>query len=245
MFSFLSSEMVNFVNHLKWQTFLLYKNKVITISLIVTGFYALVFYLFRDYESIDKVLVALLLNDPAIIGFLFIGLAIIIEKKSQVLAAISVSPINRHIYIVTKVLSLSLLGSVCTLGLAYSAVGLNFIFFDMLIGSFIICMITTLLGVIIVAFTFEFLKFCLYSLPVILMFVNLPLLDYLGILELDYFKYISPIQPSLDILISSLGQTDGQAQDQSLAIEYVISLVWLVFIYGITYRLFNTRVLNV
>jgi fluoroquinolone transport system permease protein len=207
----------------------------------VTGFYAGVFYLFRDFNSIDKLLVALLLNDPAIIGFLFIGLAIIIEKKSQVLAAISISPINRHIYIATKVLSLSLLGSLCTLGLAYSAVGLNFNLLDMFVGSFIICMITTLLGVILVAFTLEFLKFFLYSLPLILVFVNLPLLDYLGVLELDYFKYISPIQPSLDILISAL----GDAQDQSLTSEYAVSLVWLIFVYASAYRLFNTRVLNV
>lgn len=233
--------MINFLNQLKWQTFLLYKNKVITISLVVTAFYVVVFYLFRDFGFIDKLLVALLLNDPAIIGFLFIGLAIIIEKKSQVLAAISVSPINRHIYIVSKVLSLSLLGSLCTFVLAYSAVGFNFYFFNMFIGSFTICMITTLLGVILVSFTFEFLKFCLYSLPIILLFVNLPLLDYLGVLELGNFKYISPIQPSLDILIGSL----QQSQEQSLTIEYLTSFVWLVIIYGLSYRIFNTRVLNV
>ena len=101
-------------------------------------------------------------------------------------------------------------------------------------------MITTLMGVILVSFTFEFLKFCLYSLPLIVVFVNLPLLDYLGVLELGNFKYISPIQPSLDILVSSL----GTVQDQSLSLEYALSLVWLVFIYGIAYRLFNTRVLN-
>lgn len=232
--------MINFLNQLKWQTFLLHKNKVIIISLVVTGFYAIVFYLFRSFEFIDKLLVTLLLNDSAIIGFLFIGLGIIIEKKSQVLSAISVSPINHHLYVTTKVLSLSLLGSLCTLGLAYAAVGVNFNFIDMLISSFIICMITTLMGVILVSFTFEFLKFCLYSLPLIVVFVNLPLLDYLGVLELGNFKYISPIQPSLDILVSSL----GTVQDQSLSLEYALSLVWLVFIYGIAYRLFNTRVLN-
>ena len=233
--------MISFLNHLKWQIFLFYKNKVITISLVVTGFYAIVFYLFRDYDAIDKLLVVLLLNDPAIIGFLFIGLAIIIEKRSQVLAAISISPINRHIYIISKVLSLSVLGSLCTLGLAYSAVGFNFNVLDMLFGSFLICLTTTLMGVLLVAFTFEFLKFCLYSLPLILVFVNLPLLDYLGILDLGVFKYISPIQPSLDILISSLLDT----QSQSLSIEYAISLVWLLIIYRMAYRLFTTRVFNV
>jgi len=233
--------MINLLNQLKWQTFLLYKNKVITISLVVTGFYAVVFYLFRDVDFIDKLLVTLLLNDPAIIGFLFIGLGIIIEKKSQVLSAISISPINHHIYVLSKVLSLSLLGCLCTLGLAYAAVGLNFNFLDMLVGSFIICMITTLMGVILVTFTFEFLKFCLYSLPLIVLFVNLPLLDYLGVLELGYFKYVSPIQPSLDMLISSL----GHIQDQSLSLEYALSLVWLVLIYALAYKLFNRSVLNV
>jgi fluoroquinolone transport system permease protein len=237
--------MINLLKQLKWQTFLLYKNKVITISLIVTGFYAVVFYLFRDYEFMDKLLVTLLLNDSAIIGFLFIGLGIIIEKRSQVLAAISVSPINHHLYVTTKVLSLSLLGSLCTLGLACAAVGFNFNFLDMLFGSFIICMITTLMGVILVSFTFDFLKFSLYSLPLILLFVNVPLLDYLGVLDLGYFKYISPIQPSLDILISSLTESQEMVPVVSLAIEYALSILWLVFIYAIAYRLFNTRVLNV
>lgn len=233
--------MIDFLNQLKWQAILLHKNKVIIISLVVTGFYALVFYLFRGFAFIDKLLVSLLLNDPAIIGFLFIGLAIIIEKKSQVLSAISVSPINRHLYVATKVLSLSLLGSFCTLGLAYAAVGLNFNFLDMLIGSLTICMITTLMGVILVSFTFEFLKFCLYSLPLILVFVNLPLLDYLGVLELGKLKYLSPIQPSLDILVNSL----QPSQDQSLGFQYAISLAWLIFIYGIAFRLFNRRVFSV
>jgi fluoroquinolone transport system permease protein len=186
--------------------------------------------------------VALLLNDPAIIGFLFIGLAIIIEKKSQVLSAIAVSPINHHLYVLSKVLSLSLLGCLCTLGLAYSAVGFNFVLFDMLTGSFIICMITTLLGVVLVSFTFEFLKFCLYSLPVIVVFVNLPLLDYLGVLDLTYLKHLSPIQPALEILIGSLEQDQGQYMLPKL--QYFLSIIWLFGIYTLAYKLFNKKVLN-
>jgi len=185
--------------------------------------------------------VTLLLNDPAIIGFLFIGLAIIIERKTQVLSAISVSPINHHLYVLSKVLSLSLLGSFCTLCLAYSAVGSNFNYVDMFFGSFIICMLTTLLGLILVSFTFEFLKFCLLSLPLILVFVNLPLLDYLGVLDLSYFKYLSPIQPSLEVIIGSLKPD----LNQSNALMYLLSLIWGFVVYILAFKMFNKKVLNV
>jgi fluoroquinolone transport system permease protein len=208
----------------------------------VTGFYAIVFYLFRGFASIDKLLVALLLNDPAIIGFLFIGLAIIIEKNSQVLSAIAVSPINHHLYVISKVLSLSLLGCFCTIGLAYAAVGWSFNFFELLVGSFTICVITTLLGVILVSYTFEFLKFCLYSLPFIVVFVNLPLLDYLDVIDLGFLKHLSPIQPSLDILISSLNQ--DQDQGQNLWLKYILSFTWMMSIYIIAFKLFNKKVLD-
>jgi len=233
--------MIKLLNQLNWQFFLLYKNKVITISLVVTGFYAIVFYFFRDIDSLDKLLVTLLLNDPAIIGFLFIGLAIIIERKSQILSAISVSPINHHLYVLSKVLSLSLLGSFCTLCLAYSAVGSNFNYVDMFFGGFIICMLTTLLGLILVSFTFEFLKFCLLSLPLILVFVNLPLLDYLGVLDLSYFKYLSPIQPSLELIIGSLKPD----LHQSNALMYILSLIWVFVVYILAFKMFNKKVLNV
>ena len=134
-----------------------------------------------------------------------------------------------------------MLGSICTLGLAYSAVGFDFNFLDMLIGSLTICMITTMLGVILVAFTFEFLKFCLYSLPFIIVFVNLPLLDYLGVVDIAYLKHFSPIQPSLDILVASLQQD----QQVSLSLQYFLSFIWVLSIYILAYKLFNKKVLNV
>ena len=74
-----------FLTHIKWQFLLLAKNNIITISFIVTFFYGLIFYFFKDIEAVDKILTLLILNDPAIIGLIFIGIIIILKRLDFVL----------------------------------------------------------------------------------------------------------------------------------------------------------------
>ena len=79
---------------LKWQFALLHKNNIIAISVAVTAIYALIFLAIKDLGNMDKFLTVLILNDPAIIGMFFIGVAILMEKKQQVLMALFVTPAN-------------------------------------------------------------------------------------------------------------------------------------------------------
>jgi len=78
-----------FLNHLKWQFVILHKNNIITISVAVTAVYSVILFLFRDATYINKIVIVLVLNDPSVIGYFFIALALFTEIKQDVLKAIS------------------------------------------------------------------------------------------------------------------------------------------------------------
>ncbi len=229
------------LQQMKWQWVIFHKNKVIFISLLVTGFYGCIFYLLQNYQHKDKLLITILLNDSAIIGFLFIGLAIIMEKKTQVMAAVLVSPINHHHYLLAKILVIAQLGTLCTLILAWAASGLHFKVFQLAAGAMAISTLTALLGVILVTRTFEFLKFCLYAVPIILLFVNLPFLDYLTVIELGVIKYLMPIQPGLYLMVDAISNEPSNLVWPA----YVMSMLWIMLIYQLAYRLFKKKVIHV
>lgn len=231
--------MKTFIVQLKWQFALLQKNSIITISLSVTFIYGLILYFLRDVGSLDKVLVAMVLNDPSVIGFFFIALAIYTEIRHQILVAIIVSPVNIHQILISKILALSLIGLVCALGLAISVKGIHFDIFNYAIGTFGICLLSTLLGLMVLTFASEFLKFVMLSIPVFLFFINIPLIQYLGAIDMGVFKYVFPIQGSTDLIDMAFS-----GQEINTWYSYISLLVLVPLFYLVAYRLFSKKIIH-
>ena len=196
-----------FFTLLKWQFVLLHKNNIIGISFAVTLIYGVLLYFLRNVGSLDEFLVALILNDPSVIGYFFIALAIYTELKHQILSAVLVTPVSIHQFIIAKVASLVVIGVICSLGLAVSVRGFDFDVWYFTMGSFGICVLSALLGLAMSTYASEFLKFALLSFPVFLTFVNLPLLQYIGVVDVGFVKYLFPIQGSVDMIDFSLSST--------------------------------------
>lgn len=192
--------MMTFLQQLRWQFVLLQKNNIISISIVVTLIYAAILYFLNDNSQIDKVLVALVLNDPSVIGYFFIALGFYTERKHHILAALHITPLRRHIHLLSKVSALSLLGVICSLGLAISVSLTDLHFLEFTVGAFGICMLSILLGIMMMRYSSEFLKFTMLSAPIFLLFVNLPLIQYLGGIDLGPVKYLFPIQGSLELI---------------------------------------------
>ncbi len=231
--------MKTFFAQLKWQFILLQRNNIISISFGVTLIYGLILYLLRDVGSFHAFLVALVLNDPSVIGYFFIGLAIYTEIKHQILSAILVAPISIHHLIISKVLALSVIGVVCSIGLAVSVLGLEFDMLSYATGSFGICVLSALLGIAMLTYTSEFLKFTLVSIPVFLVFVNLPLLQYLGIVDLGIVKYILPIQGSVDLIDYSISETSINIWLSTLSL-----VLYIPIFYAFAYRRFTKKLVT-
>ena len=118
--------MKDIIKQTAWQFKIFHENNLVIISLVMTAMYTGIFFLIRDLENLDKFLTLLIYNDPAIIGLLFVGLAIIIEKNQGVISALFTTPMNLHTYLISKILALSIIGWLCALGMAWAAVGFTF-----------------------------------------------------------------------------------------------------------------------
>lgn len=231
--------MSGFVTQLKWQFVLLQKNNILNISIAVTLIYGVVLYFLRDVGSLDKILVSLVLMDPSVIGYFFIGLAFYTEVKQELLPALFITPLDTHTLLISRVLSLSIVGTFCSLILAFPVKGLDFHMLEYAIGSFGICLLSALLGLILFPFASEFLKFSMMSVPIFITFINIPLFQYLGAIDMGFVKYIFPIQGSVDLL-------DYAVSDTPIYFGYAYSSigVFASILYGIAFRVFRQKIVH-
>jgi len=228
-----------FSQQLKWQFILLGKNNIISISFGVTVIYGIILFLLRDIQVLDKVMVALVLTDPSVIGYFFIALAIYTEMKHGILPAIFVSSLSLHQLLLSKTVALSIIGTVCALGLAISVRGFDFDMLNFTIGVFGICTLSTLLGLIMLTYSNEFLKFTMLSVPFFLVFMSVPMLIYLGVINIGFVKYLFPIQGSLDLIDHSISGTKI-----SFVYAYLSILIFVPVFYALAYRIFNRKVVH-
>ena len=230
--------MTAFLRQISWQFVLLQKNSIISISIGVTVIYAVILFLFRDVSGLDQLMVAIVLNDPSVIGYFFIALSIYTEKKHQILPAIFASPLNIHWFLLSRIISISVIGIVCSLVLPFAVKGLGFDILNYTIGTAGICILSAMLGLMMLTFADEFLSFTMKSIPVFMVFVNIPLLYYLGVVEIGFLKYLFPINGSLNLIDHAISGTKI-----SFWYSYA-SLLLMVPFYFVTVRLFSRKIIS-
>lgn len=231
--------MISYYKQMVWQLKLLQKNNIISISFGVTLVYGLILFSLKSVGDLDQLLTALILNDPSVIGYFFIALAFYTEIRHSILSAMVVTPLSMHKLLSARVLSISLIGTICSLLLALSAKGFDFDILHFTLGSFFICGLSALLGIFMLTYADEFLKFTMFSIPIFLIFINIPLLQYLGIIELNGFKYLFPIQGALDLIDHALS---GKAI--SISTSYLLSIGYLGTFYFLAHRSFQKKMLH-
>lgn len=228
-----------FLTQLKWQFVLLQKNNIIIISLAVTCIYGVLLYFLKGIGGLDALLVSMVLNDPSVIGFFFVALAIYTEMKCQILPAIFTTPLSTHTFLLSKTIAISIVGVVCSVGLALSVKGFDFDVLAFSVGALGICVLCTLLGLFMLTFANEFLKFAMLSIPIFLTFVNVPLLQYLGLIDMGVARYLFPIQGSLDLIDNAISGTEI---NHTLA--YVSLVVMVPLFYWIAFLRFRKKIVN-
>lgn len=200
--------------------------------------YGGIFYVLKDIASVEKVLTLLIFNDPAIIGLFFAGLTILVEKNTQVITALFVTPVNHHIYILSRVLALSIVGLGCALGMAVSVMGINFDLLRFSFGVFGTCLIFSLSGVIVVCHAEEFLIFLLKMIPVLLVF-SLPMLNYYEVTDIAWLR-LFPIQGGLDLIVTSYPSSSISFPWFSVALQ----LLWMIALYFLAFHQFSKHIIK-
>lgn len=228
--------MREFLYQLKWQILIIQRNNLITMIIGITAFYMLAIYFLKGLGNIEKIITLIILSDPAMIGFIFIGLTIILEKDQEVLAALFITPMNRHFYLMSRVLVLSLISLVCSLGMGFMAYGAAFNLIHFSIGAFSICVLCCFIGIYVVSFTQEILHFVLRSIPFLIV-MSLPMLNYFQLTDLTLLK-IFPMQGSIYLISNSAGSSPNASE---IIYGYILIAFWVPVLYWFVYRTFRAK----
>lgn len=232
--------MSEFFKQLKWQFLIFQRNNLIAMILGITAFYVAVIYFLKDFEGIEKFITLLIYNDPALVGFIFIGISIILEKDQEVLPALFVTPLDHHVYLLSRIITLSSIGFFGALAMVLTAKGFSFNILHFSIGAFSTCVLFCLLGIFIVSYTTEILHFLLRAVP-LLIFMSLPLLNYFELTDSSFLK-LFPVQGGLNLMVNSYSVAPNSYE---LIFGYVSIAVWLPLLYGFVYRIFISRVVKI
>lgn len=224
---------------LKFDFLLVNKNKIITISLIVTAIYVGVFKALAAMGNIEKFLVLVIFNDPALLGFLFVGVMVLFEKNENTLQALTVTPIKISNYIISKSIVLTVVSLVCCYAMVIAGYGLEFNFIHFTFGTILTTLIFSMLGFVAVAGQTSFNKYILRALGIIL-FLTLPFLGYFDVVPKMWFA-LFPTQPAIDLYNLSFATESTTVE---IATAYALCLFWVVVTfywakYSITKKIFK------
>ena len=211
-----------FLHLLRHDLRLLSRNNIITISILVTAIYIGVFYWLKALENAEKILVLVIFNDPALIGFLFAGVIVLFEKNENTLQALSVSPLSKAQFILSKSIALTLIATLCCFAMAFAGVGTSFHVFHFGMASFLTTLMFSFFGFIIIAGESTFNRFILKSVG-LLIFLSLPFLGYFGLGSRQWFLWI-PSQPAIDLFQVSLSRN---ASSGIICYAYTALCFWL------------------
>jgi fluoroquinolone transport system permease protein len=225
---------------IKWQFLIFQRNNLITMIVVITAFYVLVIYFLRGFENVEKFITLLIYNDPALIGFIFIGVSIILEKDQEVLPALFVTPLNHHTYLISRIIALSAIGFFGALAMVLTAKGTSVNFLHFSIGAYATCVLFCLMGIFIVSYTTEILHFILRAIP-LLIFMSLPLLNYFELTDSGFLK-LFPVQGGLNLMVNSYRELPNLSE---LVVGYISIAVWLPLLYWFVYRIFISKVVKI
>ena len=190
--------MSNLKNMISWEFILLYRYKIIHISILSMFLYFLSTQAVQSLQDQTQIHTVLLFFDPAIIGIVFVGALVLFEKSENILQALVLTPMKTDDYLLSKIISLTILSIISATVFISLMVIFNeteFNIFYLITGIILTSVMLILLGFIIVS---RVQNINGYLLGIIISFLALtfpPLLDLFGLFENPVF-YLWPTQAS-------------------------------------------------
>lgn len=235
--------MSNLKHLLKWEFTLLSRYKIIHISLLSVILYFLSTQAVESLKGQTQFHSMLLFFDPALIGIMFVGALVLFEKSENVLQALVITPMSTDDYLLSKIVSLTVLSLIS----AFLFMGLMIVFNDTsfnvlyLIGGITLTSIMLiLLGFILVSRVNSVNG---YLLGMMISFIGLsfpPLLHLFGLFE-NPVTYLWPTQASF-ILLSGVFQSSAlELWEIIYGVGY--QLLFIVLLYVLAKRAFYQHII--
>lgn len=171
-------------------------------------------------EAKEFVLPLVVLSDPAVAGFFFLGGVILLERGQRILESLFVTPLRLFEYIAAKVLSFTLLGLITSLIIIISSTGFSISFAPVIICIILSSILFTLFGFPLAAYAKTVNHYFIIG-GVLMIPFWIPLIEYFGIVHSPLF-IVFPFSSCLVLL--KAGFTEVSIGDQIIAI--MILLFW-------------------
>ena len=236
--------MSNLKNMLKWEFILLYRYKIIHISILSVILYFLSTQAVESLKGQTQVHSVLLFFDPAVIGIVFVGALVLFEKAENVLQSLVVTPMRTDDYLLSKILSLTILSIISasifmTLMFVFNETEFNIVY---LITSIILTSVMLILvGFILVSRVQNVNGYMLGMIIGFLVLTFPPLLDLFKLFENPVF-YLWPTQASFILF-------DGVFNASALEIWEVIygiiyQVIWIAVLYLFAKKAFYKYIIS-
>jgi len=204
-----------------------FRSRFYYIYFVVTIIYIVILLLISE-SARNMLLPVIILTDPAVVGFLFIGGIVLLEKEDKTMQALFVTPLQIREYILAKVVSLTLLAIAATLIIAVAATGLSFNIALLILGISLTSFFFTLIGFVAVSRFNALSDYVVFAGFGVTMVLLLPLLEYFGLFTTPVF-YAFPTKASLLLLQGVFKSQDLSTVDLLYGILSLV--VWTVLAY--------------
>ena len=237
--------MSNLKNMLKWEFLLLYRYKIIHISILSIVLYYITTRAVEDLQTVTPAKEAMgsaisqatpinstmLFFDPALIGIMFVGALVLFEKSERVLQALVLTPMDTNDYLLSKVISLttlSIISSLIFMSLLVFIDGSEINVFYLLSGIILTSVMLILVGFILVA-RVDSINGYLLAIMLGFLVLTLPPIFYLFGLFDSPIIYLWPTQASFTLLDGVFNSASLEGGEIAYGIIY--QLAWIVVLF--------------
>jgi len=226
---------------LKWEYVLLYRYKIIHISILSVVLYFLTTQAIADMNR-PIFHTMLLFFDPAIIGIMFVGALVLFEKSENVLQALVITPMKVDDYLTSKIVSLTILSIIsATIFIVLLNIfgGIDFNILYLALSIIITSVLLIILGFILVSRVKSINEYLLAMVVAFLILLFPPMLQLSGLYENVLF-YLWPTQASFTLFTGVFNPANLELWEIGYGIGY--QLVWIGILYFFARKAFHKHI---
>ena len=176
-------------------------------------------------------------SDPSVLGMFFIGGIIMLEKGQGLLQVFTVTPLRTTEYLISKVLSLSIVSVMATVALTVFSLYSQVNWVLVILATVLTSGIFTLCGVLITAGCWNVNQYLLKTIPYMLLFV-LPCFVFIWFPTGSWFR-LFPSVAALRLMMGAYAN-DISFVESSLLLLYLIVMNYIFF--RLTVKVFESKI---
>jgi fluoroquinolone transport system permease protein len=226
---------------LKWEFTLLYRYKIIHISILSVVLYFLTIQAVPDMNK-PVFHTLLLFFDPAIVGIMFVGALVLFEKSENVLQALVVTPMSVDDYLLSKITSLTVLSVIAAtifIALLNLFGDISFNIFYLAISIILTSVMLILLGFIIVSRVKSINEYLMAFAVLFLGLTFFPMLHLSHLYENVIF-YLWPTQASFTLFTGVFAAETLEMWEIAYGIVY--QLLWIGILFWLAKKAFYKHI---